>query len=1366
MSHLGTKERSVTLVESATIAAIIALMSVLFSGCGGEDIDLGTTDSSSSSGGTSKTNSLRVSFHYLDYYSLLDANDYHCSGDLKTMYEANTEATDATADISRSIAAAEPFTSKSEWPAFIKNVSVDITDSNVNNDQNEAYSCSYGNGSSVPPVSNCATFDYAAMSGISSTQGGSFVVLGGLTSSNYGGTVSATSSISCGPQTSTSLVSGETGYNSCSISNYGLGIDGLPAAAATDPVNSLTPGLTSADNPISSFVTLSNSTNYDGPLGVTAGSITYNPNVKKLLVFGGTKPFSTSSTFGYDTSDTWIFNMTTQSWSQVLGNNSTLSGSVVTDNSLLYTLDVSQGYDIDLQKSEGGRANFGFVAVPNTALKTPSTDGTISTATIDTSDRILIIDGVSPNGVMKNTLRFNPTFGPSIIDIYKYAATTPAAGSLIQWIDSFHTQLLSNMAATSLHTITLDVNGDGATTDGSGSIVNAAYAPILIQDGTNTYGSVISIGGSDNSASETSATQSTNNVKYIKRNTTATQSGDFSFVPNDVDGNSLAPLVWTDLPSDDGSNTTAWYGGATLLNGFSLADNDVAYFGGATCRNYLTDSSASCTVSTSSRYWRLGANLTADLDNLTNITGTAPNRVGMAAARGEDGGGNVILVAWGGMSAPATTSGDSVYVMYNTGTTTSPAPTWGTLTPTGSLPVAAANAALVYSHVTRKFYLFGGYQTSGSTGVRNDTWELTVTGTCPSCTFSWQPLDVDGGLTCTPDCPAGRRSHKMVEVNLNHTNPTSEPTCTSADSPCSFMILMQGGTSDGSSYYSDKWMFDPTANGGAGHWQKVGDIPPRRLATSATVDYYIPIQNKTAHRAVVFGGEFGLHSPSKAATSAAGDARFFVAPTLADTWIYDFDESSFHRVDLQGQVYKTSVPATLSYGQTIGATTTAGTLFSPPAVAGATMVTRTLPRGSSVSGSTKVEALRIPEVFMIGGRLQDGTFNSFDRVWKFCMGTRGEDTVDYSCDADYDNTNSDHDADDNPGKEYKGRWIPKTIAATTDITPASIKAYGLGGVYDPLRDKIIVFGGLSASTAITSTTSRTALNTMYEYSPPSAAKPNGSWASVAACTSGSEPSGRYGHTMGFDSLTGQVIVMGGYDINGALLTQTQITSSGDTYTIPDVWAAKKIAAGDCYKWEQKTTFGNDPDIVTQAPPGTGLAWATSTYLPPQGYNTGFYSMFDESCAEAGPIASGDASTSKLMAGGVYIDIDRSQLSDRENMILHLTYVPLGERNRKPSGVNYDTTEAALFKIHLQTTNLSADAIQAELQPRHLAYASDKVFPKTVETLSVLSPPTGSMRQDQILIPLSSDPNIDRIRIERYSGSAILIDATLYRLGAK
>jgi hypothetical protein len=39
-----------------------------------------------------------------------------------------------------------------------------------------------------------------------------------------------------------------------------------------------------------------------------------------------------------------------------------------------------------------------------------------------------------------------------------------------------------------------------------------------------------------------------------------------------------------------------------------------------------------------------------------------------------------------------------------------------------------------------------------------------------------------------------------------------------------------------------------------------------------------------------------------------------------------------------------------------------------------------------------------------------------------------------------------------------------------------------------------------------------------------------------------------------------------------------------------------------------------------------------------------------------------------------------------------------------------------------------------------------------------------LREEQILIPLSSFPGANRIRIERESGSAILIDTSIIRLG--
>ncbi|MEK6577924.1 MAG: hypothetical protein AABZ55_01740, partial [Bdellovibrionota bacterium] len=438
---------------------------------------------------------------------------------------------------------------------------------------------------------------------------------------------------------------------------------------------------------------------------------------------------------------------------------------------------------------------------------------------------------------------------------------------------------------------------------------------------------------------------------------------------NDINAAKNTPTLWTQFTG--GAGPVPWYGGSTLVNGFNSQLNDLVYFGGADCKKYLSDPAAVCTsFANAGRYWRFSADPDSAsalpaaepaVGSLTTFafTGAPPARAGMAVARGEDPSGNPVIVAWGGMSAAATATDTVIYYLYNNGgNLVAPVPTWANYTPAAPNPNVAGHAQLVYSHVTRKFYLFGGYAPTAAY-TSPDTWELSITGnTCGitgACQFAWKQLNVAGGLTCYPTCPPARRSHKMAEVNYYNKNPggtittaSGTQTCTGA-SPCSYGIFMEGGTTDGINPIVDRWMFDPTGNGGRGHWQRAEELPPRKLAAMTTVDYYIPSTNATAHRAVLFGGETGMHSAEVASGS-------FVAPTLGDTYMFDYVNNSWNRVTLLGKGYNAAAPLGLAANQltTLGETearqaysaTNPGTLneLSPPPLSGAIMVTRTMPK--------------------------------------------------------------------------------------------------------------------------------------------------------------------------------------------------------------------------------------------------------------------------------------------------------------------------------------------------------------------------------------------------------------------------------------
>jgi hypothetical protein len=860
--------------------------------------------------------------------------------------------------------------------------------------------------------------------------------------------------------------------------------------------------------------------------------------------------------------------------------------------------------------------------------------------------------------------------------------------------------------------------------------------------------------------------------------------------------------------------------------------NQVVYFGGAPCQKYIDKATSNCgtwpTIGNQGRYWVFGSDPGYTFNSGTSYptqiswgaSTTPPIHAGMAAARGTDLSGNPIIVAFGGMNLPGTTDETGViYYLYRD--SLSNQPTWGSyIVTSGTKPRGLANSALVYSHVTGKFYLFGGY--NSTYGTNADTWELSLVnnssvgalGNCgvsstPSCQFKWKQLNISGGLTCYPTCPGVRRSHRMVEANYNYFNSPFEPICTSNSRPCSFGIFMEGGTADGgTNYYSDRWMFDPTANGGVGHWQQVGEFPPRILSSMANIDYTVPAQGVTVHRAILFGGETGMQNPLLAKNLNSN--HYFVPPTLGDTWMFDYNQSSWNRVTLYGERYNNAASASFAYlseKQARSSSVTSDTttqVYSPPPLSGSVMITRTLSKTSHLAYDTP-QPLKIPEVFLFGGRKKDGFYHLLDQVYKFCAGSTGEKPYpvsmsgsysipgpdDASCDAFDSTTNPDST---NPTKDYVGRWLQKKPLGT-GIDPSQVGSFMGAGTYDPIHDRIVLFGGLTPktspyeTTAITDTSNQKVNNKILEYTPPSAVSTgtasyqyNGYWSLIPACTESPEvPVGRYGHSLTYDTLNKTLILTGGLDVSGNPLLQQQTDDLGNTASIPEIWSAYRVdtalpvglsqlgippvlSSTPCYYWTRVTTFGNSFNSALANSPQSGLSFAASVFIPSSGYNTGYYTMYDSACAKSGPIASSDPSINKLLVGGTYIDIDRTKLGATENLILNLTFIPLGTSNVSPNETPLTEEQSAIFRVHLVRTGESGDEIRQRPQPRDLTYASTDVYPETARSIAVISPPTGQIRQEQIFIPLSLDPAIDRIRIERYSGSAILIDASLFRLG--
>ncbi len=1660
----------------------------------------------------------RIVFHHSNFFSLTSPNASSCAGDAKTYYDpmavvlptapsggtagyglaGSTTLPGITGLTGPTGAAPFPISALSSptetvRPSFIKNVSVDLTDTNASTPSNLASSCSLGRGASVPPTSSCATFDFGAIGGISTTMGGTLLVIGGIQGYNWAGQLPGGTgyndfdfygpTVSCGPVKPTSgpgAITAPTGFNECPSSVFALGVNSLPESAfASSP--DLMPayiGTTGPSGPVSTWANISGVVGYSGPEGTAGASAVYSAGSESILLFGGAAPLAAVGATGPGQTvfDTWVFDLKTQTWN-LKSSNIFVANKILNLNDV--ALDIRSAgtapcttasaspcdtsahvapFPQIIPHSVGSRALFGYLAVPGMALKTdqvPST-GLMDNANIDTTDRLIIVGGLGGDaGVLSDTHRFNPTYGPEVMDALNRdgdALGTPArvtgdaiqvgtsaANGLdlsfgqpvqnttatqfaLQWISSFHTTTLSNsygLSFTPTSATTTPVQGSQYYTRrsshfrpdlppltngplGGNLAVNTAFAPAVnttVATGVPGTGYVVAAGGFDAaSVGSTGVTGvplsqavcSTDNTivndgvevlgtgegsigcggglslmsRFYNAGTQTdheNRTSQWSMVTNFIDTFSTpnTPLLWTQLreiptiamesgvPRRD--TWVPWVGGAHLLPGFDMKRNEVAFFGGLDCKNYVDDAFAPCRgYKSPGRYWRLSTNpadrfvpgdgvTTAAVgDPVTmvpdsevraadwNGTGCSPNAItgictspatqrmpthaGMATARGLDPAGNVIIVAWGGAQSAQTTEGQNrVYYLYNAGLAY-PAvnPTWAyadpvnqTVTGSPSPPSELINAQMVYSHVTGKYYVYGGLDRSTGT-TRGDTWELTITGggatgcqgqTTNPCYFGWKLLNGPGGLTCYPQSrctavsgvtagPPFRRSHRMTEVNYDNQNPGGvdgdatggvvtaanlrllggEQACT-ATSPCSYGIFMEGGTPDGIHFVGDRWMFDPTANGGGGHWQYMGEFPPRRLAAMAAVDYFVPALSRTVHRSIMFGGETGFQAPQMATAkdfvtdSSGATQKYFVAPTLGDTWMYDHDNNTWNRVRLLGKGYDAPAGTTddtiknlspesevrqaynalnpenrTTVADPATARTSSYSELTPPPLAGAMMITRTF-KTDPITGGLK--ALKLPEVYLIGGRLKNGDFMPLNRIYKFCAGSTGDaftaqntgpsilSTTNFNCDAFDDSLDSTSTADDpvyvnasstSPVTDYVGRWMRKTpnpvspdtsfpagLDNATNFSTGRVGSFMGAAAYDPTRDRILVFGGLTSNLAgsLSKVTDQSALltgATVYEYTPPSPVAPTtvlsnaqrlalreGSWRSIPSCSPFTAPVGRYGHSLAFDTNQQGLVMVGGYDAFGNPLTTTVSYPGGRTYTTPEVWtgtyyadnvsAARNaidpnvaITNGPCFYWKKITLFGNSIDIPSQSPPQVSIAHAASVYIPASGFNTGYYSMFDNFCEKAGPINSGDLNINKLLAGGAYIDIDRSQLGANENLLLNLTYIPLGTNNRRPDLQFVPANESAVFKVHLMRSGQVTDLLRQVLQPRYMAYTASDQFPQIAQSISVLAPPSGQITTEQILVPLSIDPTIDRIRIERYSGTGILLDASIYRMG--
>jgi hypothetical protein len=199
----------------------------------------------------------------------------------------------------------------------------------------------------------------------------------------------------------------------------------------------------------------------------------------------------------------------------------------------------------------------------------------------------------------------------------------------------------------------------------------------------------------------------------------------------------------------------------------------------------------------------------------------------------------------------------------------------------------------------------------------------------------------------------------------------------------------------------------------------------------------------------------------------------------------------------------------------------------------------------------------------------------------------------------------------------------------------------------------------------------------------------------------------------------------------------------------------------CADFDEALPPAPTPTVAPTATPSPSPI-PTSTPTTTEYYNSRYYRVRDDWCTNQGPIRNYDTETSKTYVGGVSIDLDRSQLGAHEDLLMLVTYHALNTHASWP-GPQTDN-DRTILKVNLVTTQSSVDALIGVKQPRPWTYYQSAQTPVVIKEIATLEDPFGSLRTEQVYIPLSQNALVDRIRIDRVRGSYHLYQIDIYRLG--
>ncbi|MGE4232927.1 MAG: hypothetical protein AB7F43_06305 [Bacteriovoracia bacterium] len=286
---------------------------------------------------------------------------------------------------------------------------------------------------------------------------------------------------------------------------------------------------------------------------------------------------------------------------------------------------------------------------------------------------------------------------------------------------------------------------------------------------------------------------------------------------------------------------------------------------------------------------------------------------------------------------------------------------------------------------------------------------------------------------------------------------------------------------------------------------------------------------------------------------------------------------------------------------------------------------------------------------------------------------------------------------------------------------------------------------------------------------PTRAMAMGGWIRLYPAT---KPTPRYSANLVYDRSRQKFYLFGGYGCLDQSCSVIQTLNDLWEFTPPDFAMDCSPGNGTCVNqgyWTQirstkADTLGNAPSLRR----GAIMAYGNPQFT----FGDGFYTALDLNCVNQGPLSTLDPSVSKQYVGGIYIDIDREQFSSKENLLVNLKLLAFNDDTKlpgyfdsgTPSAPSDDTDAAssddqAVIRVQLLHNPLSTqEQIQASIQPRFHEFITGT--PILGDNFYYVSGSTGQLSEKQILIPLSLDPSINLIKIERVQGSVKFFEVTV------